>query len=437
MPFSDNFNRAELGSNYAFDGGNPNDPSSITIIDNELVVPANAWGSLDLLIPSEPFPTIIEYDIWVPPDPADGYHGFQVETAALNVYGYIDNAASAGHWVVYLGLDSAEFPVEPDTWYRVKFYHSNVVGAPYNFKVWDRNGAEPDDWLLETTSTASAPITGHYIYMDAAGGNIYPTKIDNLEIYPAAADPIPTPQLITGRIHRSVSMSVLRRRPMAFSAFIPPVTPDEDDEPTGPGANGPRCLPQCAGVGAGGGLAGWGAQKLPLTRCTHQSVYFRTDTEFLGRGSAGLESAEHCGWTSEHYRDSHVTKLWVAYPTLPAEDFRLRAKMTWDINGPDSMAVRVYNVPTFPTTPVDGCEDAGFFGEWNEGKHVGTFSFTNDVEAMGIIIIGHQQVKYQETPATIKIDGAGLISNVFRFQLDDENNYYKAKFRAANAEWPS
>jgi hypothetical protein len=112
--------------------------------------------------------------------------------------------------------------------------------------------------------------------------------------------------------------------------------------------------------------------------------------------------------------------------------------MTWDVNGPDNMSVKVYSVSSFPDTLADACENSpGFDPEWTSEKQVGTFTFINDAPMGGYIVLGNTQYKYQDQPSTITIDGASLVSKVFRFELSDETTNYNAKFRASNLEWPA
>jgi hypothetical protein len=244
-----------------------------------------------------------------------------------------------------------------------------------------------------------------------------------------------SPAYVRPRLSKVVNMSVLQRRPVDLGVFIAPEIPDEDEEEKRDKRTPPDCLPPCPPVGAGGGVNGWGSFKVSITKCSFCNNYFRSDSEFLGQGSAAVASYEHCGYCGDHQRDNHVTRLWVQYPSIPTGWFNMRAKLTWHMNGPDHISVRVFNVPFFPDTEEDGCEDSSF--DWSGGRQVGVFTFINDATIGGYIILGREQYKYQEEPADIAMDGRTLETNIFRFELSNEEDYLRAKFRAANLEWPT
>jgi hypothetical protein len=231
------------------------------------------------------------------------------------------------------------------------------------------------------------------------------------------------------RLTKSTTMTILQRRPLEFDIFVPPKTPDEDEQEE----QTSYCVPPCAGVGAGGSMNGWGSFKIAMTQCVFCDNYFRTDSEFLGRGSGASSSDEHCGFCGAHFKDSHRTRLWVNYPSLPSGQFKLRAKLTWDLDGPDAVTVGVYNVSTFPDTEGGGCEDSSFDGVWSEGLRVGNLTFVNDGNTT---TIGGAEYKYQNDPAEAVIDAGAMGSSIFRFQVDDEDFFINAKFRSASLEWP-
>ena len=233
------------------------------------------------------------------------------------------------------------------------------------------------------------------------------------------------------RLAKRTSMSIIKRRPLEFSAYIPPKVPDQEEDDPPPE---PYCLPPCPPTGAGGGSTGWGSFKTSLTKCATCGVYYRTDSEFLGRGSAS-PSLEHYEFCESHSRVTHVTKLWVQYPGVPTGDFLLRAKLTWDPAGPDSLSVRVFNVPEFPTLDEGDGFGSEFDPKWTDGGLLGSFVFVNDATIGSFILLGGEQYKYQREPSDIVVNGATLDTNIFRFELEDEGFFYNAKFRAANLDW--
>lgn len=226
-------------------------------------------------------------------------------------------------------------------------------------------------------------------------------------------------------IYKNVTLNVLQRRPLALSAFVPPRTPDQEDENPTPT---PGCLPPCAGTSP---FAGLSIIKQAMTSCDFCDVFYRTDTEYLGKGSDIL-AKDHCGCDDSHMRTQHNTKLFVDYGSLPKTNFRLRAKLTWDDTGGPFITVAVYgNISAMPDIDLGDCEAyGGSFesGHWNAGDKVGELTFiANDTG-----VLGGRNVQFQNYPSLTTINGASLSSTILRFELQNVAGSYNAKFRAAN-----
>jgi hypothetical protein len=234
---------------------------------------------------------------------------------------------------------------------------------------------------------------------------------------------------VTG-LRKKTTMHVLTRRERPLDAFVPPRIPDEPEDTTGEDV---PCLPPCPPVGAGFGndygVGAGAAVQQDVVRCTECNVLWGIDTDYMGR-SPSETSTGHAGCESTHNKSAHVTRLWVAYPSVPTGQSRMRAKLTWDASAGDSVTVDVYgNVGALPNITADTYEpfDAGI---WDDGELVGKLTFIRDNSGS----IDGVSSNYQLTPSEITIDSASLSTNVFRFQLHNEGTAYLARFKASNVE---
>lgn len=170
----DNFNRASIGSDWDDFG------SDISIVSNVLEVPADSNGFLEYVPPSLPLPTTWSFDFWVPNDPVDGFHSYEVDANGRTLY--IDNVGSGTNWTIYPdGLSGIEFAVTGNTWYRAKAYGEEHNGGAAKVKVWKVGDPEPG-WLFEGAYTFTASPSPHFIAIDT-NSSTYPGRIDNVEFF--------------------------------------------------------------------------------------------------------------------------------------------------------------------------------------------------------------------------------------------------------------
>jgi hypothetical protein len=190
--FEDYFDRADgaLGSDWT-----DIDPD-LEIVSQAVEVPAGQWGDASPVhSPLVSLPSFTMFDFWVPSDPADGYHGYEID--ANGRYAYIDNDSSdpSTLWTAYVqGSTSGdmEFPVEPNTWYRYRGYDPEFQNEPWGLKIWKRDEPEPELWTyVNVAEFAPGTYLSHYMYLDATGGSAEPSRVDGVRIFTTSGYQLP------------------------------------------------------------------------------------------------------------------------------------------------------------------------------------------------------------------------------------------------------
>jgi hypothetical protein len=102
--------------------------------------------------------------------------------------------------------------------------------------------------------------------------------------------------------------------------------------------------------------------------------------------------------------------------------------MIWDVGAPPQVSVAVYGSAGTPTLALDECNASAPY--WDNGIHVGSLVFSAD----GNGTLSGRSVWFQTNPSELVIDPGALATNTFRFALFDEDQHYRAEFKAANVE---
>lgn len=232
------------------------------------------------------------------------------------------------------------------------------------------------------------------------------------------------------KLAKRQTLNVLQHRERPLPTFVPPRTPTDDDVPEdGPGGGGPGCLPPCPGAGAGYGTGygmNGGAIVLTVTKCSNCNNYFNSGENFLGKGPISFST--HCGCGTSHSYASHINRMFITYPSVPAGKFRMRAKMVWDIGATTSLTVNVYAAAMEPDILLGECDTTADY--WDSGMLVGRLNFVADGDGA----IGERDVWYQTDPSELVLDSGAIGGNTFRFAISDESNFYRAEFKAANVQ---
>lgn len=229
-------------------------------------------------------------------------------------------------------------------------------------------------------------------------------------------------------LHKRVTFHVQQRRPTALSAYIPPrqtETADEGDI----GKLPPDCLPPCppypgSVIGGANGVA----IRRSIYFCDECDIYIYTSSNKMGRGPA-LTSTGHTGCAASHSRTLHVMKMFVDYSSVPTLDVGMTAKMVWDGDAPQAVAVKVYaNIPSMPTLDDDGEFSSSLSGLWTGGDYIGTMSFGST----GAVVTDDGTVQFCHIPQSMTVRYNALSTPIFRFELADASTYYGAEFRSPN-----
>ena len=230
-------------------------------------------------------------------------------------------------------------------------------------------------------------------------------------------------------LNKKVTMHVLRRRDRPLDAYVPPRIPDVREEQGIPVPCLPPCPPNGAGWGTDWGVGSGAAVQRDVVRCTDGNVLFGFDTDYMGR-SPSETSNGHAGYDQSHNKNAHVTRLWVAYPSVPDGEHRMRAKLTWDATAGDSVTVDVYgNIDALPGIGPD--ESIPFNNDvWNGGEIIGKLTFVKDATGA----IDGVSSNYQTQPSEFTFNAANISTNIFRFQLHNEGQSYLGRFKASNVD---
>lgn len=376
-----------------------------------------------------------------------------------------------------------------DTWYTIKAEIDTTVAQHIKIRVWERGTTEPSTWDVDAaqvgTATANPDFHDSNMYIGwwTDANSATPSQVDNLQVSALRSDRIdfftadaviddgavvgsftgnsylvetvpgtftadaffrtipersftadavlfksPT---IGGLLAKRVSLTILQRREKPLDTFIPPKIPDSRDLPEDP-LGGPPCLPPCPGAGAGYGTGygvNGGAIVLVATRCTSGScaeTYFNDGDNWLGRGP--ISTGTHCGCEISHSRTAHVNRMWITYSQIPEDQFRMRAKMIWDVGSPPNVTVNIYANATAPVLAIGECGDIS--GAWDNGTLIGRMTFSAD----GNGTIGERSVWFQEVSSQLVIDPAAITTDTFRFELADESQYYRGEFKASSTQ---
>jgi hypothetical protein len=291
----------------------------------------------------------------------------------------------------------------------------------------EATGSFTADALLIISGTGPNAFTADAVLVIGTSGSVTLDAVLTSPVIPPAP-----PEPVRGRLIKRTTLHILKRRELAFSAYVPPRTPDTEEGDDPPIGDDPYCLPPCQGFGAGTGTgygAAGGPQRRTVTICSACDTYFRTESEYLGRGSSSLSGTYHCGSCGPHNRDDHYTRLFVDYLSVPQSEFSMRARMYWDQGTTSSITVDVFaNLSALPAIDLDDC--VASLAAWSDGDFVGSMTFVADKEGL----LGGRPIQYQDAPSQLLIDGAAISTTIFKFALHNTIPEYNAKFKAANLE---